>query len=72
MGIEFQVDEERDIPFFPANRRPRRNSDGPDDFSPREFNNPNIQFSVKFKNKVKNNNYEFIVTIEPQAESNTN
>lgn len=42
MGIEFQVDEERDIPFFPANRRPRRNSDGPDDFSPREFNNPNI------------------------------
>lgn len=43
MGIEFQVDEERDIPFMPANRRPRRNSDGPDDFNhPREFNNPNI------------------------------
>ena len=24
---------------------------------------------MKFKNKVKNNNYEFIVTIEPEEES---
>ena len=34
----------------------------------RGFNNPNIQITVKFKNKVKNNNYEFIVTITPEGE----
>ena len=45
------------------------NNDEPDEgpSSPRGFNNPNIKFSVKFKNKVKNNNYEFIVTIEPEG-----
>ena len=37
-----------------------------DDISPRGFNNPNLQFSVRFKDKVKNNNFEFIVTIEPE------
>ena len=32
-----------------------------------DFNNPNITFSVKFKNKVKNNNFEFIMTIQPES-----
>ena len=63
-GIEFQIDEERGLPFI--RRRPNDDPDeGPS--SPRGFNNPNIKFSVKFKNKVKNNNYEFIVTVEPEG-----
>ena len=44
-------------------------ADDADDFSPRAFNNPNLQFSVRFKNKVKNNNFEFIVTVEPEDPS---
>jgi len=51
-----------------------RGSNGPDnepdnnddDENGRGFNNPNITVSVKFKNKIRNNNYEFIVTIEPE------
>jgi len=47
-----------------GNKKP--NDGGDDDpSSPRGFNNPNIKFSIKFKNKVKNNNFEFIVTVEP-------
>ena len=63
-GIEFQIDEERGLPFISRNKKPD-DGDGPS--SPRGFNNPNISFSIKFKNKVKNNNFEFIVTIEPAS-----
>ena len=68
-GIEFQLDEERGLPFI---RRPGPDGNEGDggDASPRGFQNPNIQFSVQFKNKIKHNNYEFIVTIEPENESN--
>ena len=63
--LDFQIDEERGLPFMNRNRRPNNDGDdGPS--SPRGFNNPNISFSIKFKNKVKNNNFEFIVTIEPE------
>lgn len=46
--------------------RNRRSSSHDDDgrSSPRGFNNPHLSFTVKFKNKVVNNNYEFIVTIQ--------
>ena len=46
-----------------SNSDPGPGDDGDDG---RGFNNPNIDISVKFKNKIKNNNYEFIVTIEPE------
>ena len=67
-GIEFQVDEERGIPFMPrGNSGPNDEPDNDnDDENGRGFNNPNISVSVKFKNKIRNNNYEFIVTIEPE------
>ena len=45
------------------NDEPDNNDDNEDG---RGFNNPNISVSVKFKNKIRNNNYEFIVTIEPE------
>ena len=47
-----------------SNSDPSPNDDGDDEA--RGFNNPNIEISVKFKNKIRNNNYEFIVTIEPE------
>jgi len=64
MGIEgIEIEQGRGLPFI--SRRFGRNRDpDPDQNSPRGFNNPNIKFTIKFKDKVKNNNYEFIVTIE--------
>ena len=47
-------------------RHNNNNDDEPDFNENRGFNNPNISVSVKFKNKIRNNNYEFIVTIEPE------
>jgi hypothetical protein len=41
----------------------------PSNESFREFQNPNIRISVQFKNKIKNNNYEFIVTVTPEDPS---
>lgn len=61
------------VPFLSRfSRGGRRNNQGPNngdddsDESPRGFNNPNLQLSVRFKNKVRNNNFEFIVTVEPE------
>lgn len=65
--LDFQIDEERGLPFMQTGRRPNDGDDEPS--SPRGFNNPNISFSIKFKNKVKNNNFEFIVTIEPEQKT---
>jgi hypothetical protein len=63
------LDEERGIPFiqrtfetFGRSRASSLESIQGD----RGFNNPNIQLSIVFKPKVKNNNYEFIVAIEPK------
>ena len=59
--IEFQIDEERGLPFIGGGRRPDGDggNDDNNDSSPRmAFNNPNIEISVQFKNKIKNNNYE--------------
>lgn len=53
-----------------AAKRPAGDGGDPDDEEPsfdRGFNNPNIMFSVQFKNKIKNNNYEFIVTIQSES-----
>ena len=74
-GFELQVDQERQAPFLSnllggrsgGDRREENDSD-----SPRGFNNPNITFSIKFKNIVKNNNYEFIVTIAPEDSDSPN
>ena len=60
-GIEFQVDQERGQPFVS-----KPDGGGGDDEDPRGFNNPNIVLQVKFKNKIKNNQYEFMVTIQPE------
>jgi len=67
-GIEFQVDQERGEPLV-NNRRPMPSNpdEGGDEPSfDRGFNNPNIEFNIQFKNKIKNNNYEFIVTVQTE------
>lgn len=47
---------------------PKKPNDGGDnDPEDRGFNNPNLEFSVKFKNKVKNAQYEMIVTIQSEG-----
>jgi hypothetical protein len=65
--LDFQIDEEKGLPFMRGNKKPNNGDDDDDSSSPRGFNNPNIKFSIKFKNKVKNNNFEFIVTVEPDS-----
>lgn len=56
------------MPFIKKNknRKNRKEDSDGDDDDQRGFNNPNLKFTALFKNKVKNNNYEFIVTIEPE------
>mmetsp|Transcript_4469 Transcript_4469/g.6655 ORF Transcript_4469/g.6655 Transcript_4469/m.6655 type:complete len:295 (+) Transcript_4469:362-1246(+) len=65
-GIEFKVDEERGIPFisraFKGKPKP-----APQDNERGEFNNPNIRLTAQFKDKVKNNNYEFIMRVLPDS-----
>ena len=65
-SIEFKVDQEKGLPFI---GRPFKSKKKPDpDDSQRMFNNPNIKLTVKFKPKVKDNNYEFIVRIQPETD----
>ena len=64
MGIEFQVDETRSAPFMGGSGEERKMGESFE--APRGFNNPNLQVTIKFKNKVKSNLFEFIVTIEPE------
>lgn len=67
MGFELSIDETRSAAFIGGSGEERKQSDDTG-FSrePRGFNNPNLQVTVKFKNKVKSNLFEFIVTIEPE------
>ena len=64
------MDETRGTPFIGGSGEERKQHEGLGGDPPRGFNNPNLKVSVKFKNKVKSNLFEFIVTIEPETQDN--